>query len=976
MAIRNPRKRAVYIAGALLAAALLTVFAGRERLAENPFDRGRVFADPSHAVTAGNLLLVTDGGKTRVTVLSGHKVSAAITGAKETGGFFYAEHTAAHGGKIYIADVKYEEGSTRVETERILRFSAGGRFETVLFERPYEEEKPFQHGNILDLRSHDGRLTFLMARDGALELYSLVNSLAGETPALLRSVSAENAPYLYGAVYDAFGDTLYAVSKDGVIYAEDAAGGLAALDGLGRAGWIPREAAPDGSGSLYITDLASQSIVRADGSVFFEGDGIIFRLDTDETGLVSFTDGQSVYQVSAGGETRFAGDSAEYTAEYFLRRLLVWLLAAASAAAVLFLLGRLGLRVLKGGVGQSKYLFIIIISVTLTSVIVAASIFSASIQTEAQEKEFSITQMTLAVSGISGMTIGDDFASLNAPEDYGGPAYHRVRAALDPICETAYEQGGYLYYVLHKVVDGVVYSVLDYEDTVGVMYPIAEISEGWSDVFEGRAPYLFESFSDVNGSWTYAAAPVFSSEGAIAGLVEMGYNLDTAALRTQRQIRDIALSTAVLLVMFILVFSEVSAILEPLSALRRLSGKGRYVPELIRPLIFLAFLADSACTAFIPQLSGRIFSDSGLGWSLSMGAALPLSAKLFFVAIAAVAGGVLIDRLGMNLSLVCGTVTEIAGLFLTAAAVTMNHYALLIAGLSLSGAGLGVVVVAGNTLPAAYEEERRKSALFSGVNIGMVAGIVAGTSAGAYAAQAGGYALTFLLSAAALLPALWLAFKSAPRSFGLSLSAQMEALEEKEMGLARFLRDKSVFSFLLFMMSPFMVILYFREFAFPLYASEQGVSEVGIGQALLFSGAAGIFIAPALSAALLKRLGGKRTNLLAGGLCAAGLILFALRPSFQSAAAAVFMMSAAACFGYVAQGVYFSSIRAVKAFGTGKSMGIYSLLDNLSQTAGPLLFGAALALGYRLAAWVIGLVSAALFLLFALLGRGARGGNA
>jgi len=962
-------KKAAYITGVLIISALIFVYIGRGMLGENPLETTRVFEDPSHAVTGPDgSLLVTDSGKTRVSVLTGGAVSATIRGGRETGGFFYAEHIASDGGKVFIADVKYEDGSTRVEFERILQFTSGGRFERTLFEYTYQNNKPFQYGNILDMRVHGSALFFIFSKDETLELYNILNG----TPTLLRVISAANAPHLCSAFYDASSDIIYAVSRDGIIYAENRADGLTVLMDKSESGIIPWEIATDTDGNIYITDLASRRIINADGSVFFNAEGIIYRLDINENGIVSFTDNENVYQKNISGYMVFAGAGAAYGAGYFVLRAAVWLLTIIIALTLIYT----GIRFIvwfinRNNGKQIRYMLVIILSMTLTALIIAAGMIYSSLDHNEKKIEYNITQVILTVSGFTGYAIGDDLESIDSLRDYGGPAFIRIRKALDPICEAAYEQGEYLYYVLYKVIDGQMIAVMDYEDTIGVIYPLGELPEEYYMILSGELTVLYETGSDAYGSWTYAVAPVFNSSDEIVGLIEMGSNLDVETLRINRQIREIVLSTAVLLILFLLLFTEATALADIKK--HDLKIRTSHTPELIRPLTFLAFLADSTYAVFIPQLSGQIFESSGFTLTTSLGAALPLSVHLFFIAVASIIGGKFIDRLGMRSVLVTGIVIEIAGLGLTAFAVAVNSYILLLAGMSISGCGLGIVVVSGNTLPATYEDTERRNALFSGVNVGLVSGIVVGTSLGSYIAGAAGYALTFALSAIILLPALWLGFKCAPRSHGLALSIQQDAIREPQINTPRFLRSVSVFSFLLFAMFPFMTILYFKDFVFPLFASQQGFTEVGIGQTLLFSGAISILIGPSLSASLLKRLGAKGTNIAMGALFAGGLLLFSFIPTLSVAIIVIFILTIAGCVGLVAQGVYFSSLRACKAYGAGRSMGVYSLFDNLSQTAGPLLFGATLILGYSMSGLIIGIAAAVLLVLFAAVSENDKG---
>ena len=962
----NQTKRILFtaLAAALLIIVLIIVYGGRSDLSENPLKSTRYFEEPSNAVTTEDgLVVVTDRGKTRVSVLTGHMVSSTISGGMEGDGFFYAEHTVYSNGKIYIADVRFLEGSTKIIDERIIRFSESGRFEEVIFEKTYTDNMPLQYGNIKNMRVHDGVVYFLMQKDDDLELYAIT----GENAVLVRVVSGRDAPYLNSAFYDAVSDRVYTVAKNGFIYAEDESNSLKTI--RGDNGGIPWDIAVDGAGGVFLADLALGGVVLLSGAdVYLAGGGVI-RLSINESGVISFTDGESVFQVLLNGDVIWNDVCASYSSGYFIHRLIIWLLAFVSAVTLLYLAIRFAKWLVEmNRTGQSGLMGVIVAATVVTALIVGFSIFVAFLERSDEKNEYVTVQTALSVSMMSGRTFGDDLISINSLSDYGGPERARIRETLDAICETASEQGMHMYYVLYKEIDGILCAVMDYEDYLSI-YPIGEFVPGLNEIAEGNLSHLFVKETDANGTWAYAIAPIYGSGGEIVGILEIGYNLYMETLKTQGLVKNIVISTAVLVVLFLLVSSEGSALIAPITELRKLRDNSANIPEFIRPLIFLAFLTDSTATVFIPQLAGRIFTASGLGFSMSLGAALPISVKLFFISAAAVAGGTLIDRFGMKFMLVTGVFVEMAGLGVTSAAVALNSYALLVAGLCVSGCGLGVIVVSGNTLPASCEDEDRRNSLFSGVNVGMLSGIVVGTSIGSYVAQAVGYSYTFALSIIALIPAPWLALRCAPRRFNRSIPAQSVAARGDNRGVMRFLSNRNVFGFLLFMMFPFMVVMYFRDFVFPLYASEQAFSEVGIGQALLFSGAVSIFIAPNVTSALIKHLKAKWTNVLAGVLCAAGLLLFAAGPSLSNSIITVCALSFAGCFGYTAQSVYFSSVRAVKAFGTGKSMGIFTLFDNLSQTAGPLLFGAALILGYGAATLLIGAASIAGAILFALLSR-------
>jgi predicted MFS family arabinose efflux permease len=975
---------AVILAVVLIIAALLVVFYKRDLLTENPFELSRAFYSPSHAITATDgSLLVTDMGKTRVTLVNpAGEAVATVFGSKNREGFFYAEHIAydVETKRIFVADVKYGLG-TRVASEAILSYSMNGDFEGIMFKRFYSDgEKPLQFGNILDMRVYNGVLSFIMADNDVIKLYSFNTN---NEPVLQREIGITNSPFLANAVYDALSDKLYAVSKNGMIY-EEIDSTMQLLSDMSDSGDIPWEIASCGE-RHYITNLADPGLINAKGERLIDTEGIIFRLDINDSQTITFTDNESVFQAAMTGEIISETDTVEYSTKYFTFRMFVWFLALLAGLALIFGFIRLAAWLIKvSGGSQTKYLAVIIAAILLTSTIVIFSLLTASISESQRKNEYNLIQTALLISTMSSGTIGDDLQEITELGHYGGEEFLRIRGKLDPIAESAAEQGEYLYYILFKNYDGVLCGVIDYEDTVGVIFPYYEYCEYFEALMNGEFPYMFDIASDAFGSWLFAFAPVFNSAGEAVGIVEVGSNLDIETQRINDQIRDAVLSTVVLLVLFLLVFVEITALIEIYDdrkkRLQLLDAGEKHIPELIRPLTFLAFLADNTCTVFLPHLSGTLFESSALksmNMAPSVAAALPISVKLMFLAIAAIIGGNLISKLGMKTVLTVGVITEIIGMLFAAFAVYSQSYEMLLAASAVIGCGLGLIVVAGNTIPSYSDSEERRNHIFAGVNVGIVSGVVVGISIGAYAAQYLGYSLAFVIAGAAMLPALIFAVKCSPPKIAAKIEkavksakkAAKETAEKAGISFGRFIAQKSVFSFLIFAMLPFAVIMYFKEYTFPLFAFEYGYTEVEIGQVLLFAGAISILITAPLAELLLKVIGSKGVNILAGALNAAGLLLFAYFPSIESASIAVLILTSAGCLGLVAQGVYFSSIKASEKYGVGKSMGFFSLFDNLANTAGPLLFAALLIMGFSESTRIIGFVSIPMLLVFVLLGQ-------
>ena len=161
-----------------------------------------------------------------------------------------------------------------------------------------------------------------------------------------------------------------------------------------------------------------------------------------------------------------------------------------------------------------------------------------------------------------------------------------------------------------------------------------------------------------------------------------------------------------------------------------------------------------------------------------------------------------------------------------------------------------------------------------------------------------------------------------------------------------------------------MMGLSFREYFFPIYAAELGMSETMIGRLYLICGLLVIYAGPQLTGKLIARLGGKWTVTLASALIIAAPLLYVAIPTLATTIVGVLLLSVAISFGYAAQSTYYSELPSVEHYGGGRAMGIYSLFENIGQTIGPMIYGLAMMLGYRSGLGLIGGAMLALLLLF------------
>ncbi|MDR2175239.1 MAG: MFS transporter [Synergistaceae bacterium] len=998
----------------LLAAAAFFVWRERHFLSENPFRDELRLEAPSQVSTLriftsntsntsntskGGFLVVVDKSKTRVSVVRDWEVHGTARGGRESeGSYYYAEYAVTDGKKLYIADIRYASVTTGVAAERIMQYSLDGRFEKVLFLRNYPEPagRPLQYGNIRALQYYGGALSFVLKNGPSLELYRFPEadrpaadeSAPDGSARLVRSVAPPGPePEKFDprhVVYSASRDAVYAMTLRAVLYAEED-GTLREIsdwsgngrNANGKNDGIPWGIAADSRGKLFVTDLARRSVAALpEYEEIFKAPNIVYNLYIDENDILSLTDTERVFLLKEDGKIIFSGGVfAVNGGRLFFTRFL-WGIAATLAAVALFHACSLIVRFIsRKSRTQTRLLAVVALSTAVTSTLIGASLFGANSRRLDESRRLNLIQLTSALSEISPLGWGGDLQSIETLGDHEGEAFARIRSILAAPCDSAEKEGSYLYYMVYKFSweNNALYGVMDYENTLCTVYPMGSLRGSRYGEAASDGALFYESDSDNYGSWTYAVAPVRNSRMEIVGLLEFGYNLFSDRLANARQVRSIAFDTAVLIVLFLLLFSEGAAAAGSLLALR---GRSRGVPELVRPIMFIAYFAMCTDTTFISPLAARIFEASGAALPISgaLSSALPLSLNLVCSFFASAAGAKCIDGLGTRRTLNGGILTETAGRLFCFWGAAKTDYGLLLAGMALTGLGMGMITAACDAVILSRDEKRR-GGLFADFNAGILSGVVVGVSIGSYVSKFFGYAAVFVFSAVFVFLTLFLGFLCVPSGTATAAGTDEAEFQPKEKpasaALARnFWKDKSVWSFFSLSMFPFLVILCYKDYLFPLYANGLGYSEVTVGQVLLFSGAAAIWFGPPVTEYLLERLGAKYVNAAANALYIAGILVFAVSPSLETAVSAACVTTAAAGFGLTAQNVYFTNLEATWAYGCNRAMGAFNAADSLFLSVGPILFGALLPLGYRGACAIVGAAGAVFLVLFLLLNRG------
>lgn len=948
----NTRKKLALILGAacLLLAALCWVF--RPLFTDAPFSTAYAFDGPSGVFPgeSGRLYIIDQGKKTVLITDGQGKLLRSIDCGTDGDSEPYYASLVAEGadGSIYVADTRYAGQGTRISQERIFRYDADGENGTCIYLIDYEaieQEAPLQYGNILSLREENGALVFTRKTDNGLAVCQL--DLASGR---LQSAGYD-LPGQYISDADAEPGTLRPIFTNRlgqVCTVTD--GATEVLLDEGRTSWMLCAE----EGRIYYSDIAANAVLCYDletgrEEIVLEAPDILYGVQT-AGGRLYTTDYMGYYMLE-DGEASYV-DALTYSQP--LLRCALWaalFLGGLLAVAVAYLLLAPALHRPKSELFQRMA---IVLGVSLCMGCLVGYITIT--QMVSNQKATVMEQLNLFCDILVENTDTEALANIDSLADYKGEDFNQVKEPLDALTRMGYENGMYYYYAIYSTDGEIIYTIMDFEETLPARYPVyAYGEEGYTEVLSDGESVEFGGDVSSYGSWAFVLKPIRNAAGEPMAIMEVGTNLDDLDSQIQELVKEVALTILSMAVVLLMIIVEIIFYAEHRERKRKnlaLPGLAAQFP--LRLLIFLAYLVDCMQDAFVSILANQLYTPI-LGIPQSVGAALPLSAQVFAAAVMAFLGGGLSRKAGVKKTLVGGFLLEITGCLLCGAGGT---YFSLLGGKAVIGMGLGLIIVSLNAIAARGEDEAESAKAFTDISAGTLAGVTAGAGVGSIILSFGHYSMVYFVGAAILLIGLALSFS------GRDYKEVAVAKAKEEVGFFRFLFNRQVITFLLLMLLPFLMGLSFREYFFPIYAAELGMSETMIGRLYLICGLLVIYAGPQLTGKLIARLGGKWTVTLASALIIAAPLLYVAIPTLATTIVGVLLLSVAISFGYAAQSTYYSELPSVEHYGGGRAMGIYSLFENIGQTIGPMIYGLAMMLGYRSGLGLIGGAMLALLLLF------------
>ena len=458
-----------------------------------------------------------------------------------------------------------------------------------------------------------------------------------------------------------------------------------------------------------------------------------------------------LYGNSADIPVRYGVDEGciktEYSDSYITVRGAVFLSALLAVLLLLLIIYQVTRLRIKIAITEMAKNNFIIISVAVTIAVAAVPNIMDNMQEQYREQ---VMKNMCSVAELTCKSLDpEDVEAINKPQDYTSEAYGRVRADIQSSFSSSNGWNEGLYCVLNRVdPNKIIYSCLYLEDTIGAVYPLDYEYYGleYEELYETGKQIRFDWIENTDGIWSYVLSPVFNEDGEVIAAMEVGTNLYAFQEANNAMIRTMIFNVVSIVAIMILIFTELSFLWfyreKAGRAAEARAAAGENMNEInrklavyiIRPMIFMIFMADCMATAFLPMLANQMAVPLW-GIPAELMSAIPISTEVLLTAIFSFMGGFMLEKIGFRKMMIAGSILFTAGLTAVGCSASILPF---IGAKAVIGIGVGLLLVSINTLVASYPPEESREG-FSFYNSGSLAGLTVGTTVGSFLAVSLGY---------------------------------------------------------------------------------------------------------------------------------------------------------------------------------------------------------------------------------------------
>ena len=569
----------------------------------------------------------------------------------------------------------------------------------------------------------------------------------------------------------------------------------------------------------------------------------------------------------------------------------------------------------------------------------------------------------------------DAFLNLDESSDFLGEDYLKVQNAVNSVFKTSSQSADDLYCTMYRV--------LGDHDTISIVYSMDENSMllpyDWEYEDSDEQSIMVSGIGkhyvnrSVEGSYLFILNPIRDEDGVPVGLIEVGTDLQSFNQEMQRIFVELLLNLIALTAVGVMCMIEIIYYTRghweyTSSAANSAAGSGkggRVIPAgVLRMVVFLIFFFTNLTTAILPTYAIRLAGDVKIpGVSSQIMAAVPFSAEVISGALFSILGAGLIRRFSLKRSALLCAILFSAGLALR---IIPNFWMITLGSLVI-GAGWGVILLIVNILIAQMPGDEKDTG-FAYYNAAALNGINSGTVFGGFLLNWVPGIVLFALTAIASFLLFGLVWKYLIHAESGDMEEEEDNADQGRTSFLKFLFSPNILVFFLMLVVPVLIGSYFLIYMYPIIGTRWGLSETYVGYSFLLNGLCVMAMSTVMTN-LFTKARKKRLGLtLSALLYAAAFALVAAFHSIPSLLIALVILGFSDSFGLPLQTSFYTDQEEAVRFGVDRSLGVYSLFENVSQSLGPFVFSWALVVGVSQGLFIIAGVIAVLAAVFLLAG--------
>lgn len=901
--------------------------------------------------SSGNSYAV-DKERSRIVVIDrDRQVSRIVNGnASEGDTFFYPDNIYVDNeGGIYIHDIQWSPSGFSLDGECIMYYTPDGKFDRYVYEVKYDEIYCDKH-RLFALTEYDGLVYFIAADEKGFVLNS-VSPSGGEVSELAVFSLEDAITLIQDFAFDPVSRVIYAVDKRGLLL-EAANGTVTQVRDVyknvaGEEKIALFRAAADDNGSVYVTDIAANRLLcfsRENGYNYSQvsaGSAIWNVAVNNENSQISFIKEGQIYVLDSSGKVILEGSEFAKSPELLRKEGLLDLSLLLAALAGLYLLLRIFSLIITFKYSENQRIGVLVaVSILIVTAIIVGQLMGEFRKTYRDEI---IKKLEMSAQIVSNTTDLEALKGIKTPRDYLNDDYKKLLSSINNTLNKNFEYCDDMYCNILKYDGEKAFAMAYIDNSIGAYYPLfgAEAEEVRQIYMTGNI--LHSNSVSETGSYIYAKVPIYDKDSEVTAVVEVGTLSDVLTSSVNAMIRKIVIPFIMLILVILFAFSEIFSFFDLRSKYKQEARTNkRTVPlHVVRLLVFVTFMAFNMATSFLPIY---ILKFAGKDWGITreLAASIPMSVNLVFIGITSLFCARLLGIFGFRPVAALSACIAFGGDLILALA---HNYTMIIAGLALNGLGVGIITNSIHMFIASskFGENKDNGYGFSIYNAASLSGINVGLMFGAALAVNLGQSNVFLVSTVVWFGVAFIFFLLG-RNITV-IRAEEGAEEHGSMSLRQFILNKNVLRFMAFIQIPYIAMSSFTYYYVPIFVNSQGLGENESCMMIMISSLFSVY----LSVVLTGYLGNKikhSTIYLSSLITYAALIVFALHMSVPMLIVSLIMIGIANSFGSTSRVDFFTSSEEANAYGQDRAMGIYNFVDNIGESAGPVLLGGIISSGF------------------------------